>query len=135
MFQRRFGSVIQLRAKAKRWAEAHNSFADVANLIPEVEEVQPAMPILESTTGDGYVYLLKSGSHYKIGRSDNVEKRIKQINISLPEEVSLVHVIRTDDPSGIEAYWHRRFGDLRANGEWFKLSTSEISAFKRRKFQ
>jgi len=89
----------------------------------------------ESNTGSGgYVYLIKSGHYHKIGHSNSVGRREYELAIQLPERVRLVHRILTDDPAGIEAYWHKRFEQKRANGEWFKLDGTDIQAFKRRSF-
>jgi len=81
----------------------------------------------------GYVYLLRHGSRqeYKIGRTNNPIRREGEIRLELPEKIQPIHYIETDDPSGIENYWHSRFASKRKEGEWFSLTTNDVKAFKR----
>lgn len=84
-----------------------------------------------SGAATGYVYMQRHGSDYKVGYTTSLNKRGRQIQIELPQEIELVHSILTDDPAGIEAYWHKRFATKRTRGEWFKLSSTDVAAFKR----
>lgn len=129
-FTNHFGNKTGLVAALTKWVRENDDFADLIALLPESKEDETPAPLTE-----GFVYLLKSGNYYKIGRSKELERRVKQISIALPEEVTLEHAIRTDDPPGIEVYWHRRFAERRAKGEWFRLTTADVRAFKRRRFQ
>ena len=78
--------------------------------------------------------MARMGKHYKIGKTNHAGRRERELAIQLPEKASTVHTIKTDDPEGIEAYWHRRFEAKRKNGEWFELSAADVAAFRRRRF-
>lgn len=112
-------------------------YDDILNICkPRIEEFEKK-EMFESTKSDrtiGEVYLYKAGSYYKIGKTNNLVRRGAEIRLQVPE-LKLVHSIKTDDPSGIEAYWHNRFKEKIAPGttEFFKLNSNDIKAFKQMK--
>ena len=130
----RFGGKMELIKRVAEFCANQSEYKTVAKLCAEY--VSPIQNVSEKTSHqeDGCVYLIKSGRFYKIGRANSAGRREYELSIQLPEKAKTIHVIRTDDPCGIEAYWHGRFALKRKNGEWFELSVEDIAIFKRRKF-
>lgn len=80
------------------------------------------MSILECGVNvDGYVYVLRAGAYFKIGRSRYPDRRIKRLKIQLPFPVEVYALIPCEDHIASEKLAHDSFPDLRANGEWFLI--------------
>jgi len=79
----------------------------------------------------GYVYMIRMDKWHKIGKATNILKRTGELRITLPSKETLIHTIETDDPYGVENYWHRRFADRQTNGEWFLLTSDDVRSFKK----
>lgn len=76
---------------------------------------------------------MRSGSFYKVGLTKAAGRREYELGIQLAEKPKLIHEIKTDYPTILEAYWHSRFDDKRRNGEWFELDKADIRSFTKRK--
>lgn len=66
---------------------------------------------------------------YKIGRTNLVDRRMTELGAKAAIEHEVVHLIKTDDPVGVEAYWHARFekAGKRMRGEWFRLQAADAA--------
>lgn len=134
---RQFGNKGELAEEIIQFCKNEGGHEDVIKIC---ESLCYSKPDISDDSKDefeiGFVYLLKSGKFHKIGRSNAAGRRERELQIQLPEEAKHVHVIRTDDPVGIKAYWHNRFATkrIRKDAEWFNLDATDVKIFKRRKF-
>jgi hypothetical protein len=135
-FENRFSTKLELVQQLELFCKTRNQYGDIALLSATYISQNQGNPDKVKIEKEqiGFVYLIKSGRFYKIGRANSAGRREYEIALQLPEKTSTVHVIKTDDPNGIEAYWHNRFISKRKNGEWFDLSAADVAIFKRRKF-
>lgn len=78
-----------------------------------------------------YVYLISDINNYtyKIGISNNPEKRIKALQTGNERVLKIVHKILCTYYNDVETALHNKFQFLKVNGEWFELSDNDIKNF------
>jgi hypothetical protein len=92
--------------------------------IAETEPTNQSDDDVGPGTQFGFVYLMKSGRNYKIGRTNHVGGRERDLSIQLPVKVNTVHANPYRRPGRHRSILHKRFEEKRKNGEWFELSNS-----------
>jgi hypothetical protein len=132
---RKLGGKEKLLGMVLHYCKEHAGHEDIIALCDNRKAMPKLAADLEGQTiprvMTGFVYLMKSGRHYKIGHTNSTGSRERQLAIKIPIPPRTIHSIETDDPVGVEGYWHRRFETKRGEGEWFDLSPEDVRAFKR----
>lgn len=67
-----------------------------------------------------HLYFIRSGEYVKIGRTDNINKRLSQLNAMNPHGVDLIHFL--EDEGYREKEMHEKFKKQHWRGEWFTIS-------------
>ena len=131
----RFGSKLHFTEKLLTFCNGKANFAELLEVLDGLPEFKAPSPngVTNTITENGFVYLLIFGQEYKIGCSNNVERRFRELKTQMPYDGKIIHSIATGDPEGIEAYWHKYFKEKRLKGEWFKLSETDVKYFMKRK--
>jgi hypothetical protein len=103
----RFGRKAGLVQRLIGYCAANAEFAAVAEMCRPLVLAQSAAESDEAPddfeTGYVYLALMKVGreKRFKIGKTIHVKQRTRQVGVNLPEDLELVHEIRTDDTYGI----------------------------------
>ena len=79
-----------------------------------------------------YVMHMKNTEFYKIGISDDPERRLKQLQgqTNMPGKIEITHSKLFNDAKQYESYFHDLFSSRRANGEWFRLTKDDLYILK-----
>jgi hypothetical protein len=127
------GWTAQDQRECDRMLEVMERTYELRDSIESVSDLGIAIRILEverrhrTLKPDGYIYILKAGGYYKLGRSKKPDRRIKALSIQLPFPVEVVCVIPCEDHVAAEQWFHWLYSDRRANGEWFVLDPDAVS--------
>jgi len=74
------------------------------------------------------VYFVRSGEYIKIGRTDRpIKKRMEQMSTGTPYPMEALIVFTTPIARKVEKMFHQYFALKRTKGEWFKLSTTDLT--------
>ena len=76
-----------------------------------------------------FVYLMSTGTHTKVGKSNNPHKRLKELQTGNPLPIKLIGIIECvtqTDTFRLEKSIHGRLADRSAVGEWFVMTDIEV---------
>lgn len=136
-FYKQLGLTRDLVSTILEYVKDKRGYDDVVNICNSVlEKYKNEGKIYEDDKVEsgfvyGFVYLgLQHGDH-KIGFTKDLDRRRDDITLLGSEPMTWIHEIETDDMRGVERYWHNRFKSKWLRGEWYKLNSSDVKAFKR----
>ena len=75
-----------------------------------------------------WIYVITDGTYCKIGKSLNVQSRLRELQTASARPLSLVFA--GESRSFVEQKIHTKFRGKRQNGEWFVLSPQDVETVK-----
>lgn len=83
-----------------------------------------------NTEESSNIYLIDGGGWFKIGKADDIEKRIKALQTAFPHKLTCICKIKVRYPFDVEKFLHALFGQQRLEGEWFKFTDEQLRLVK-----
>jgi hypothetical protein len=112
------GSHLLEKMIAGEWLRYDRVLSQI-NVVPQSEKAE-----FISERSAGFVYVIRIGLRYKIGKAADWRKRLA--NAMFPEPPDIICIIETDDRHRLERELHEKHADVRVHGEWFELQKLHI---------
>lgn len=82
----------------------------------------------------GFIYVIKCAGYFKIGKTRNMGKRLRDYSTHYPLDVELVLCCPSSDMDSDETHLHRIYEAFRVKGEWFALEDWHIDTIRQFSF-
>ncbi|MGL6100777.1 MAG: GIY-YIG nuclease family protein [Fusobacteriaceae bacterium] len=89
----------------------------------------------EKIKNKGFVYLMKCGDFFKIGKSLEIEKRRKQLQVGSAKNIEVIDFIECENYSDMEKIIQIAMRGFHERGEWFIASNKFIKNWEELKDQ
>lgn len=76
--------------------------------------------------GGVYIVQCVGTVFFKIGKANNIDRRLRSLQVGCPFQLRIVHYIECDNPHVLERALHNKYKDKRMRGEWFSLNETDI---------
>ncbi len=110
--------------------EKENKIWENKNKLDEIKRADDEKLISDKKNRAGIIYVISAGDKYKIGKTTNINTRVRQLNTSNPDNIKIVISEQVLGYDYLEEYLLREFADKRISGEWFALNNSDIEKIK-----
>ncbi len=123
-----FGLLKNVAENATTFKNKKLAFALITRRFPDrVVEIEMRMD-----NNLGYIYFIREDlhGHVKIGRTRNLNKRMRLFAAGLPFEIELLAHFRSYNYEHIELELHKHYATKRVRAEWFMLDAADISAIR-----
>lgn len=74
-----------------------------------------------------YILKIEGQDLYKIGVSQNISRRLKDISNAMPYVVSLLYLFKINNAYDLENYLHNLFITKHLKNEWFSLNNNDLN--------
>lgn len=108
-----------------------NGTATIAEKLQLQREEGRRLRLLARSRTAGFIYVIRSGDLFKIGRTTNLRKRLAALRGVVPGGIRPVRTRLVLGPRTVEKHLHEKFADKRTNGEWFALSQEDVAWLKK----
>lgn len=92
----------------------------------KAHESKSTVPTKTKKAKESYIYIMEDRGIYKIGKADNVNKRLKQMETGNPY-IKIHYYGKVKDWIGSEKHLHNLFKCKNVKGEWFNLDSYDVS--------